>query len=964
MVDADSLLAETSPDISILRSFKGSAYKKKLQQHHESERLIAVLEEQSPDLQKPFIENAGKILRGQKLKADDKKALGAFLKTVAADADLLPADKKAIDQFFKRGLSTGAKIGIGVGSAAAMTALIAMAVVAAKSGISRGMSAALKAVGDAGARAGSGSVVTGHAPVPAPTHTPVGAILVPYAAGSSYYPLDAEGSRLWYLAHNGGAASADGARVSGSGQTPVAGAGAGAGSSSHARSGDSRVMKVAEFYFGADTPSLEVIGTSVLAVPQGLVRVGHLKNIKGRADQDACLVDVLPDGALRICLCDGTGESPLDHVFATEYLAAPLAEDHQQEEVILSEKKADPAAYVKIGGAGAATFIVNQVRKLSITPSCDKFNEIARLMHQQTDPIKRALDSSLAGDVSAKREVFAARKNPLLGGSSAISSVVLSSDGRMVEWSNLGDSGAFFLTTDGKMMHGPSLHPNLEGFHYKNGTTRMGYDDLDRQCEDVESFTSIVPENARYLVVACDGLMDCMKGPRRRITAEDHDAYEQGLRTRKRSSINTDKLYSEEEINAMWEYACGDPLDTGSPEWLKKEYGDCKEGLPPITVRMLISCLEQAKRSGHNPGQALADLARSKGSKDDITVVVIDLSSLREGLVAGSGATAGEAVRAEVASGDSRIGEAPAGADASVATRAGVGDGSGAGEGVGSENNETIQSLGLPVTKTEFDAWLEQYTEWTPTGISQGITHPDFGRFLYRQNGQLFIITKSVERNENFDWIALARGDQILWHSNAVTKLLARREELQKKGANATEGASTGDETGSPPASVGAGAESGYGSGDFRCSEDSNIRALLEELAVQIVLPENETDLLKWMQDYDAEQGIPGEKFFCYSVEIGDFALRHKIFLWQPEDTCPMVTLVPDIHREQWLWSLSGLRKLKNHVAKVFSASSVSTEASGAESGEVVSVGGGSEAGVGGLPLAGAGAGAAQGKRI
>jgi len=147
VVDGNPGLADTSPDMSILRSFKGSAYKKKLQQHQESERLIAVLEEQSPELQKPFIENAGKILLGLKLKAADKKAIQVFLKKVATDADLLPADKKAIDRFFKRGLSTGAKIGIGVGSAAAMTALIAMAIVAARSGISRGMSGALKTVG-------------------------------------------------------------------------------------------------------------------------------------------------------------------------------------------------------------------------------------------------------------------------------------------------------------------------------------------------------------------------------------------------------------------------------------------------------------------------------------------------------------------------------------------------------------------------------------------------------------------------------------------------------------------------------------------------------------------------------------------------------------------------------------------------------------------------------------------------
>jgi thioredoxin 1 len=105
------------------------ANKKKNQQTSEYKRLHMALEEQSPGLQKLFEAHAEKILLGAPLKTSDKKALQSFLKTVTNDIDLHPSDKKAIHQFFKRGLSTAAKIGIGVGSATAIAALVALTVV-------------------------------------------------------------------------------------------------------------------------------------------------------------------------------------------------------------------------------------------------------------------------------------------------------------------------------------------------------------------------------------------------------------------------------------------------------------------------------------------------------------------------------------------------------------------------------------------------------------------------------------------------------------------------------------------------------------------------------------------------------------------------------------------------------------------------------------------------------------------
>jgi hypothetical protein len=116
----------------------------------EYERLSLMLEEHNPSLHQQFVTHAGSVMARTRLKGPDKKALQSFLKAVAADADVHQADKKAIQQFFKRGLSTGAKIGIGVGSAVATAALAALAVIAARNGISRAMSGALRVVGRGG----------------------------------------------------------------------------------------------------------------------------------------------------------------------------------------------------------------------------------------------------------------------------------------------------------------------------------------------------------------------------------------------------------------------------------------------------------------------------------------------------------------------------------------------------------------------------------------------------------------------------------------------------------------------------------------------------------------------------------------------------------------------------------------------------------------------------------------------
>jgi|GEM_PF-6659823 len=95
---------------------------------HEYERLQRVLEESNPKLCEQFVLLSEKVMARAKLAAQDKKAIQAFLKKVASDQNVNQRDKKSITQFLRPGLSTGAQVGIGVGSAAAVIAALAVLV--------------------------------------------------------------------------------------------------------------------------------------------------------------------------------------------------------------------------------------------------------------------------------------------------------------------------------------------------------------------------------------------------------------------------------------------------------------------------------------------------------------------------------------------------------------------------------------------------------------------------------------------------------------------------------------------------------------------------------------------------------------------------------------------------------------------------------------------------------------------
>jgi hypothetical protein len=112
--------------VSAVEQQQSAGLSRQMKRLHEYERLQRVLEESNPKLCEQFVPLSEKSMTRAKLAAQDKKAIGAFLDKVEADLNLNQQDKKAIAQFLRSGLSTGAKVGIGLGSAAAVIALISL----------------------------------------------------------------------------------------------------------------------------------------------------------------------------------------------------------------------------------------------------------------------------------------------------------------------------------------------------------------------------------------------------------------------------------------------------------------------------------------------------------------------------------------------------------------------------------------------------------------------------------------------------------------------------------------------------------------------------------------------------------------------------------------------------------------------------------------------------------------------
>jgi serine/threonine protein phosphatase PrpC len=724
MMEAQLPLTDASSDLSILRSFKSSRHKRKLQQQSEYERLAAVLEEQSPDLQKSFIENAGKILLGVKLKAADKKALQTFLKTVAVDADLNPADKKSINHFFKRGLSTGAKIGIGVGSAAAMAALVAL-VVAGRNGISRRVNGALEAFSGSGTGAALG------APVGAPTGTENArsgaheqAPHVPYAGGGSDSvagaglksvpagaasrlssspvwvnppTLYSDGTMHGHIKGPGGginkvicppdtvngagvgahteagtdAGAGTGAGVgavhedghasltaeAGASGVSVAGAGAGAGGSEAAggAAGSAAGMTAT---LTAARPTNPIEGTDhgatvrnsqkfveygvehsiaafsevrIQGVAGGLAAyVGHEVNPRGaqdridRPDQDAFMVSISDGGVLRLAIADGAGGNNLSTLLLTGDSADWASVDY----------------YLSSGG-NAAQYLVNHFKQVNHHFNLwgGLFNECHTYLSANKESLSSAL-GILESPTSRGIMVDRAREQlqpfataPYFGGMAAFLAVEINPRERKMYVANSGDTGMMVINRDGSMRHGPSLHPNLEGFARENGKTGIGYD-ADRI--DCQTFEYDLDGTEDFCVCACDGFWDVFLGPNQLFPLSAAQKYQQEFVLGVRPSVNLSKWHSQAAIAQSRRTSAVLSKGNSVPFVLRQEYLDQHNSKHEpadnkgLTLEDVVTAIREEIQNGRNPSDKLKNMARYAGSSDDITVVVVDLSPLRE----------------------------------------------------------------------------------------------------------------------------------------------------------------------------------------------------------------------------------------------------------------------------------------------------------------------------------------------
>jgi hypothetical protein len=128
-----SVILNAKKDAFLSIGLRDGTYKKSFKkQMRDYEFISMMLEEQDPDLNKFFMKYADKALQKKRLTAVDKKALQVFLKALKESSKVDFSIKKAIYAFFKPGLSTSAKVGIGMVGVAATAAIIAGACLVAR----------------------------------------------------------------------------------------------------------------------------------------------------------------------------------------------------------------------------------------------------------------------------------------------------------------------------------------------------------------------------------------------------------------------------------------------------------------------------------------------------------------------------------------------------------------------------------------------------------------------------------------------------------------------------------------------------------------------------------------------------------------------------------------------------------------------------------------------------------------
>jgi serine/threonine protein phosphatase PrpC len=668
----------------------------------EYERLSLMLEEHNPSLHQQFVTHAGSVMARTRLKGSDKKALQSFLKAVAADADVHPADKKAIQQFFKRGLSTGAKIGIGVGSAVALAALAA---IAAREGISRSMRGALDFVGGLGGTStvgamtpvgGGGVAVSSHTPAGSNPHVKAGTLdgaggsgglTAGAGAGSGFSgPGGASSVMTEGVAGAGsgggpgvgplvGDVGPGGVRSAMTGAFPGAGRGAGASLVPSGR-GDGSGEGVGAPIFRPQNSVVYPVEISSEA-PLGQTCIFHATGVRAHAgheinsssarqfridkpNQDCFAISAVDPNKLRLVLADGAGTSSLPNT-----LYSIQHEDEWLSEMICINSGGNIAHDL------VSSLIPGTVSILNVIALFDSSHLRFVDLKAQIAPFTTILDNPRASGsdkIKAAQKLEPYSSNKYFAGMAACLVVDINFIANKMVVVNSGDTGMMVIRNDGFMRHGPSLHPNLEGFANEKGKTGIGYD-ADRV--DSQMVTYDLDGTEDFCVCASDGFWDVFLGPNQLFEPSDVDRYIAEFESGKRPSVNLDKWYSQSDISESRERSKRLAMDATIPAKLQDEYREQSNSKhEPISSRGLtLEAVTRVLKNSENPANDLKKMARTAGSNDDITVVVIDLRPLRSHrahsaeastMTAGvAGAGSGGGAPAVAGSGSGGSGDAP-----------------------------------------------------------------------------------------------------------------------------------------------------------------------------------------------------------------------------------------------------------------------------------------------------------------
>ncbi|MDQ5940546.1 MAG: protein phosphatase, partial [Candidatus Dependentiae bacterium] len=282
--------------------------------------------------------------------------------------------------------------------------------------------------------------------------------------------------------------------------------------------------------------------------------VGHLPGYYGigtkKPDQDAAFVAGLSAGVF-----DGSGENPMSAAFPESGVARNYA----------------------TGGANVAKYLMEKAR---VTGSLEQAAAAYRGLAGKEDLIYQARATDQLVNIAVS------------GGGCMMCSVTINEHGTSCRVQNDGDAGMIIITEEGRLIHGPSMHANLEGCL---GATKCSLGvDGDGSIGKLEDSRVAIPDNAAYLIVACDGLWDRFYGPRSALPGPASVARDD---QRAVDSVNVGRSYAPDEISSL----------RGS---------ESADGL--LTTSSILEALRNAEREGKNPAQALVDLSRAKAMERDV----------------------------------------------------------------------------------------------------------------------------------------------------------------------------------------------------------------------------------------------------------------------------------------------------------------------------------------------------------